>query len=155
MRRVVRGHDKPYAIFDNFGSWPSGASGDWLNSDEFELHSLRLLAESQKATGCRFDFCNIHFWVDPAGDLKRWNPARFPKGIANIKPILDSLGTAPGLWIDSSNTWGGGWSLRRPNPDAALPQPQSGLVLPGERADQIAVSRGISLSHSPRRRPRI
>ena len=26
MRRVVRGHDKPYAIFDNFGSWPSGIS---------------------------------------------------------------------------------------------------------------------------------
>ncbi|MFZ1937090.1 MAG: hypothetical protein WCB27_21720 [Thermoguttaceae bacterium] len=111
MRRVVRGHDKPYAIFDNFGSWPSGAHGSWFNSDEFELHSLRLLAKSQKATGCRFDFCNIHFWVDPAGDLKRWNPEKFPKGIANIKPILDSLGTAPGLWIDSSNTWGGGWGI--------------------------------------------
>ena len=80
MRRVVRGHDKPYAIFDNFGSWPSGASGNWLNSDEFELHSLRLLAESQKAAGCHFDFCNIHFWVDPVGDMKRWNPERFPAG---------------------------------------------------------------------------
>ncbi len=117
MRRVVRGHDRPYAIFDNFGSWPSGAHGSWFNSDEFELHSLRLLAESQKATGCRFDFCNIHFWVDPAGDLKRWNPAKFPQGIANIKPILDALGTRPGLWIDSSNTWEGGWSIGQ-NPAA-------------------------------------
>ncbi|MCC6127380.1 MAG: hypothetical protein IT426_20665 [Pirellulales bacterium] len=117
MRRVVRGHDKPYAIFDNFGSWPSGAGGDWRNSDEIMLHSLRALAESQKATGCRFDFCNIHFWVDPAGDLKRWNPERFPQGIAKIKPILDSLGTAPGLWIDGSLTWGGGWGIGL-NPDA-------------------------------------
>ncbi len=117
MRRVVRGQDKPYTIFDNFGSWPSGAGGNWFNSDEFELHSLRLLAESQKATGCRFDFCNIHFWVDPAGDLKRWNPKTFPKGIANIKAILDSLGTKPGLWIDSSNSWGGGWGIGL-NPDA-------------------------------------
>jgi hypothetical protein len=117
MRRVVRGQDKPYTIFDNFGSWPSGAGGYWFNSDKFELHSLRLLAESQKATGCRFDFCNIHFWVDPAGDLKRWNPEFFPKGIAHIKPILDSMGTAPGLWIDSSNAWGGGWGIGL-NPDA-------------------------------------
>ena len=116
-------------------------SGNWLNSDEFELHSLRLLAESQKATGCRFDFCNIHFWVDPAGDMKRWNPQRFPQGIANIKPILDTLGTAPGLWIDSSNTWGGGWAHRAESDDAAFAQPRSELVLPGERADQVDVSR--------------
>jgi hypothetical protein len=111
MRRVVRRHDKPYAIFDNFGSWPSGASGNWLNSEEIEMHSLRLLAKSQKAAGCHFDFCNIHFWVDPVGDIKRWNPDRFPHGIANIKALLDTLGTAPGLWIDSSNSWGAGWSL--------------------------------------------
>jgi hypothetical protein len=112
MRRVVRGHDRPYAIFDNFGSWPSGASGYWLNSEEIEMHSLRLLAESQRVAGCHFDFCNIHFWVDPLGDMKRWIPDRFPHGIANIKALLDTLGTAPGLWIDSSNSWGAGWSLQ-------------------------------------------
>jgi hypothetical protein len=83
------------------------------------LHSLRLLAESQKATGCRFDFCNIHFWLDPAGDLKRWDPKRFPNGITRIKPILDSLGVVPGLWTDSSSTWGGGWTIGL-NP-AAMP----------------------------------
>ena len=108
MRRVVRGHDRPYAIFDNFGSWPSG---NFANTEDYMLHSLGLLAEGQKATGCRFDLCNIHFWVDSAGDMKRWDPARFPGGIARIKPILDSLGTAPGLWISSATTWADSWSL--------------------------------------------
>jgi hypothetical protein len=99
MRRVVRGHDKPYAIFDNFGSWPSG---EFWNTEAYELHSLERLAESQKAVGRIFDVCNIHFWVDMAGDLKGWDPKRFPNGIAKIKPILDALHIVPGLWIDSS-----------------------------------------------------
>jgi hypothetical protein len=120
MRRVVRGHDKPYAIYDNFGSWPQGAGGNWGNSDEYELHSLRLLAESQRATGCRFDFCNIHFWVDSAGDMKGWDPLRFPKGIKNVKAMLDPLGTAPGLWICSSVTWGASWSLNADRAKASL-----------------------------------
>jgi hypothetical protein len=107
MRRVVRGHDKPYAIFDNFGSWPSG---DFNNTEAFMLHSLGRLAESQRTAGCHFDLCNIHFWVDYAGDLKRFDPQRFPNGIAKIKPILDRLGTAPGMWIDSSMA---GWSIGR------------------------------------------
>ena len=107
MRRVVRGHDHPYAIFDNFGSWPSG---DFMNSEADELHSLARLAESQRATGCRFDICNIHFWVDSTGDLKRFDPARFPNGITTIRAALASLGIAPGLWIDSSTTWGG-WGI--------------------------------------------
>jgi hypothetical protein len=120
MRRVVRGHDKPYAIFDNFGSW-KGLPGEpettlWMNSEAFQLHSLRLLAESQKATGCRFDFNSIDFWVDPAGDMKGWIPGRFPNGIKNIKTVLDSLGTAPGLWIGTSTAWANGWSLAQSNP---------------------------------------
>jgi hypothetical protein len=115
MRRVVRGHDKPYAIFDNFGSWPSG---DFNNSEAFMLHSLGRLAESQKLAGCRFDLCNIHFWVDYAGDLKRFDPQRFPNGIAKIKSILDQLGTAPGMWIDSSMI---SWSIgRNPATKSAL-----------------------------------
>jgi hypothetical protein len=99
MRRVVRGHDKPYAIFDNFGSWPSG---ECWNTEAYELHSLERLAESQKTVGRIFDVCNIHFWVDMAGDLKGWDPTRFPNGIAKIKPMLDDLHIVPGLWIDSS-----------------------------------------------------
>ena len=113
MRRVVRGHDKPYAVFDNFGSWPapwrspSGESAHiFMNSESFMLHSLGRLAESQKGTGCRFDVCNIHFWVDYHGDLKRWDPQRFPNGITRTGEALKQLGTAPGLWIDSSHEAG-------------------------------------------------
>ena len=108
MRRVARGHDKPYAIFDNFGSWtsPSGtyqAEGAYQlkNSEAYMLHSLDRLAQSRKAAGCRFDLCNIHFWVDCAGDMKQFAPQRFPNGMTKIKESLDRLEIAPGLWIDS------------------------------------------------------
>ncbi len=111
MRRVVRGHDKPYAIFDNFGSWPSG---DYLaNSEAFVLDMIAKVAEGQRQTGCRFDLCNIHFWVDYMGDLKRCDPKRFPNGLTNIKRELAKLGTKPGLWIDSSMPY---WSIGG-NPD--------------------------------------
>lgn len=111
MRRVVRGHDKPYAIYSNFGSWPEGAGGNWTNADKYLLHSLRQLANSQKATGCRFDFCDVEFWVDSAGDMKGWDPQRFPQGLKNAKAILDPLGTKPGLWIGSAVVWGASWGL--------------------------------------------
>ncbi len=117
MRRVVRGHDRPYVIFDNFGSWPEGENHQFFtqNTEAHVLHSLDRLAESQRATGCRFDLCNLHFWVDHAGDLKRFDPDRFPHGIAPIKQRLDNLGIAPGLWIDSSMA---AWSIGR-NPSVA------------------------------------
>lgn len=116
MRRVARGHDRPYAIFDNFGSWSlendPGLFGQ--NCEAFLLHSLERLAASQEATGCRFDFVNIHFWVDHAGDLKRFDPERFPRGPGPILDRLRALGIAPGLWIDSSMR---AWSIGR-NPAA-------------------------------------
>jgi len=117
MRRVVRKHDRPYAIFDNFASWSMEADPGLFtqNSEERMLPSLGRLAASQEATGCRFDICNIHFWVDHAGDLKRFDPQRFPHGIAPIKERLDRLGVRPGLWIDSSMI---AWSIGR-NPAAA------------------------------------
>jgi hypothetical protein len=117
MRRTVRHHDRPYTIFDNFGSWFEGENHQFFvqNTEAHMLHSLGRLAAFQQATGCRFDLCNIHFWVDHAGDLYRFDPRRFPGGIGPIKQALDRLGIAPGLWIDSSM---GGWSIGR-NPAAA------------------------------------
>jgi hypothetical protein len=108
MRRVVRHHDHPYAIFDNFGSWSLKVDGFTENTEANELYSLNRLAESQRATGCRFDLCNIHFWVDHSGDLIRFNPKRFPNGIAKVKEKLDEMGVATGLWIDSSMA---NWSI--------------------------------------------
>ena len=117
MRRVVRNHDRPYAIFDNFGSWPEGENHAFFtqNTEAHVLHSLDRLGESQRTTGCRFDICNLHFWVDHAGDLKRFDPDRFPHGMAPIRQRLDELGIAPGLWIDSSMA---AWSIGR-NPAVA------------------------------------
>jgi hypothetical protein len=112
MRRVLRGHDHPYVIFDNFGSWPEGENHEFFvqNTEAHELYSLDRLAASQAATGCRFDLCNLHFWVDHAGDLQRFDPRRFPQGLLPIKRRLDGLGVSPGLWIDSSMA---SWSIGR------------------------------------------
>jgi hypothetical protein len=112
MRRVVRGHDRPYAIFDNFGSWPYEPIDSpyrqpepqaFNNRESHMLHSLERLGEFQRATGCRFDLCSIDFWVDVAGDLKQFDRVRFPNGIVNVQRKLDALGIAPGLWIDSTS----------------------------------------------------
>ena len=98
MRRVVRGHDKPYVIYDNFGSWKNQV---FLNTEDYMLHSLGCIEKSQESVGRIFDICSIDFWVDFAGDLKKWDSERFPNGIGKIKPVLDRLEIQPGLWIDT------------------------------------------------------
>ena len=108
MRRIVRGHDKPYAIFETFGSWPTG---EFACRELYVLHCLDRLAESQKAAGCRFDAASIEFWVDAAGDLKRCDPQRFPNQFTKINRALSQLTTALGLWIDNGGVAGGGWTI--------------------------------------------
>ena len=110
-RRVVRQHDKPYIIFDNFASWKNDDFGN--NREKYVLHSLSKLAESQETFGQIFDLCNIHFWVDYAGDLKLWDRERFPNGYEKIRPVLENLGIKPGLWTDSSMI---SWTIGQ-NPD--------------------------------------
>ena len=99
MRRVVRGHDKPYAIFEPFGARPGGSFDE---TESFVLDMIGKIAEGQRKTGCRFDFFSVDFWVDYRGDLRGFDPLRFPHGLANIRRELEKLGTAPALWIDSS-----------------------------------------------------
>ncbi len=113
MLRVVRGHDKAYTIFDNFGSWPSDS---FSNSEAYVLHSLELLAESKKAAGVHFDLCSVDFWVDYHGTLKECDPVRFPNGLKRIEHALDNLGTAMGLWIDGSLEF---WTIGG-NPDSKV-----------------------------------
>ncbi len=115
MRRVVRGHDRPYAIFSNFGSWPLEPNNFnnprfSQNSEEDVLHSLARLAESQKATGRLFDTCSVDFWLDHAGNFRQFEPRYFPNGFTKIKNALDELGIAPGLWVSTSYL---GWGLGR------------------------------------------
>ncbi len=98
MRRAVRKHDKPYAIYEPFGG---RANGDFNETEEFLLDNIAKVAEGQRESGCRFDYYSVDFWVDARGDLKRFDPVRFPRGFAPIRQALKELGALPGLWIDS------------------------------------------------------
>jgi hypothetical protein len=117
MRRVVRGHDRPFAIFEGFGSWeydPASAPGPFAEvvsqeaSDAVLLDNLRELVRGQTAAGYQFDFYSLEFWVDYHGDLTRFDPVRFPEGLANIKAELAKIGAVPGLWIPTSSAV---WSI--------------------------------------------
>jgi hypothetical protein len=99
MRRTVRGHDKPYAIFEPFGA---RADGNFEESEAFVLDMIRKVGDTQRDASCRFDLFSVDFWVDYRGDLKRCDPVRFPNDLTRIKEELRKLDIALGLWIDSS-----------------------------------------------------
>ena len=101
MRRVVRGHDRPYAIFEPFGAQTSGKD-TFGETEAFLLDNIAKVAEGQRTAGCHFDSYSLEFWVDYHGDLTQADPKRFPQGFSNINPELKKLGTSLGLWIDSS-----------------------------------------------------
>lgn len=105
MRRTVRGHDRPYAIFEPFGG---RANGDFNETEEFVLDMIGKVAEGQRDSGCRFDLFSVDFWVDYHGDLKGCDPERFPNGLTRIREALKSEGIDLGLWIGS--TWEA-WSI--------------------------------------------
>jgi hypothetical protein len=125
MRRTVRGHDRPYAIFEPFGARPNGSFDE---TEEFVLDSIGKLAAGQRQTGLQFDLYSVDFWVDHEGTLKECDPERFPNGLERIKEELGKLGVAPGLWIDSS--WGA-WSI------GGNPAVQACLNLDPDRPDSV------------------
>jgi hypothetical protein len=103
MRRVRRGHDKPYALLEMFGGWPI-PQDKMLESELSEdvcLKCAEWLREFREKTGEAFDLVSLEFWHDPSGDLIRFN-RRFPKGIERVRAAFMQAGAALGLWIDSS-----------------------------------------------------
>jgi hypothetical protein len=122
MRRVVRGHDRPYAIFEPFGGRTDGSVAERNRSadaayaagnlfDENELYLLDMIAkvaEGQHGEAGRFDFTSFEFWVDNKSDIKQADPWRFPNQFERIKAALRETGIVPGLWLDSSFC---GWSI--------------------------------------------
>ena len=83
MRRVIRGHDKPYAIFEAFGGDGEDADfwtgkGEQWESEKYLLDNIRKVAKGQKESGCHFDYYLIDFWHDSAGDLIKFDPHLFP-----------------------------------------------------------------------------
>ena len=109
-RRVVRGHDRPYAVYEPFGSWSIAEDRElWVKeSEEMLMRNLARVKEGQEQDGCMFDIYSVDFWVDYHGDVIRANPDRFPNGLAPVLEELQRMGITPGLWIDSS---GAGWSI--------------------------------------------
>jgi hypothetical protein len=103
MRRVLRHHDRPYAVFESFGGKPDTPGEEPFHTSEaYLLDNLAKLAEGQRATGCRFDYYSVEFWADYRGDLKRFDRQRFACGFGNVRAEIARLGIAPALWIDSS-----------------------------------------------------
>jgi len=99
MRRTVRGHDKPYAIFEPFGA---REDGDFNETETFVLDMIDKVGQGQRDFACRFDVFSVDFWVDYHGDLKACDPDRFPTGLTRIREALKREGIGLGLWIDSS-----------------------------------------------------
>ncbi len=114
MRRVLRGHDKPLAIFEPFGAKPGDIN--YWETEEFVLDSIAKMAEGQRDSGLHWDYYSIDFWHDPKGDLITPSTKLFPNGFTKILPELKKLGTMPGLWVDSGN-WGT-WTIGE-NPTVA------------------------------------
>ncbi|MCA9424671.1 MAG: hypothetical protein KC994_06330 [Candidatus Omnitrophica bacterium] len=108
MRRVVRGHDKPYAIFEPFGGMPGGS---FDQTEEYLLDNLAKVEAGKDL--CDFDLYSVDFWVDYNGDLIQFDPMRYPNGFERIKEGIKRIGAKPGLWIDSSMEL---WSIGG-NPD--------------------------------------
>ncbi|MDK3157858.1 hypothetical protein QPK87_14935 [Kamptonema cortianum] len=117
MRRVRRGHDRAYAIWETFAAWPI-ADDRFLDdacSEKHILDNLQVMKKAMRAPGNDFDIFHVDFWVDPAGDIRRAAPERFPRQFAPIveglKKIKNCDGNSPamGLWIDSTQgTWSNG-----------------------------------------------
>ncbi len=103
MRRVRRGHDRPYAILEPFGCWPipPGRSLEAEVSEAVCLKTADWLREFRDTTSSTFDLISVDFWQDPTADLVRFNH-RFPSGFEKARAALTETGTYHGLWVDSS-----------------------------------------------------
>ncbi len=98
MRRVLRGHDKPYAILESFGGQPSG---DFWVTEAYVLEHLAKVAQGLREGAPPFDFYCTEFWHDAGGDLTTFHPKCFPNGYQRMRDEILKLGMRPGLWIDS------------------------------------------------------
>lgn len=102
MRRVLRGHVRPYAIIDTCGAQPPGGSEDFFSvSESWCLDHIAKLAEAQRKAGLHWDYYCIEFWHDSTRDLMAPDAKRFPDGFKPVFAQLAKLGTLPGLWISS------------------------------------------------------
>ena len=101
MRRVLRGHDRPYAIIDTCGAQDNtGEKFDGV-TEKWCMDHISKLAQAQNDAGLHFDNYVIEFWHDPKGDIKECDPKRFPNNFDKVVPALNNIGTNLGLWLSS------------------------------------------------------
>ena len=99
-------HDKPYAIFEPFGGRPDGTFDE---TEAFVLDNIAKVAEGQRRVRLPFRFLLDRFLGRLPRRPEAFRPAfGFPTALTKIRAELAKLGTAPGLWIDSS---GAAWSI--------------------------------------------
>ncbi len=106
MRRVRRGHDKPIAIFEPFGS---KADGQFDETEAYLLDNLAKVDHARQENGLQWDYYSIDFWHDSAADLAAPNARNFPHGFAKVMHEIARQGMKPGLWIDSGQC--GNWTI--------------------------------------------
>jgi hypothetical protein len=106
MRRVRRGHDKPLAIFEPFGS---KADGQFDATEPYLLDNLAKVDRARRENRLAWDYYSIEFWHDSAADLGAPNARNFPNGFAKVMHEIERQGMKPGLWIDSGQI--GGWTI--------------------------------------------
>ena len=106
MRRVLRGHDKPYAVLESFGGQPDG---NFWTSEAFLRGHLEQVAQSKRDQGVQFDFYHVDFWHDTAGDLTTFHRQNFPNGFDWTRDEILRQGMRPALWIDSGGL--PGWTI--------------------------------------------
>ena len=95
MRRVLRGHDRPYSIISTCGA-QDGTEDFFAVSEETCLKHITHMAEAQHDTGLHWDFYDIEFWHDPAGNLMAPDIKRFPHGFGPVFSALANLGDCAG-----------------------------------------------------------
>ena len=104
MARVKYGHDRPITDLESFGGQPFGDFKDNFRlgvSEAFLLDNLDQAAQARRDNGVQFDFYNVDFWQDRAGDLEKFNPHNFPDGFDRVRDKILAGGMTPALWIDS------------------------------------------------------
>ena len=82
MRRVLRGHDKPYAVLESFGGQPGS---NYWTTEKYLLEHLGKVAQSRREGGPQFDIYAIEFWHDTAGDLTTFHRKNFPHGFQKVR----------------------------------------------------------------------
>lgn len=91
------------SLYSAYGSYDSAGSAPTEGTEQLLLENLDQL-ERLQGRGIAFDYYAIDTgWNNPRGDLKDFDPDRYPGGPDRILARLRELGMKPGLWVSPSH----------------------------------------------------